>query len=79
VFCGVFIAEEVDRLGGKGSQDTTTGGILTLLEAFLNLPLFHFQCFFSGKKQNLQIIRHWLKGILPHMLPQFMLSVATVQ
>jgi len=49
VFSGVFIAEEVDGVGDKGSQDTTTGGILTLLEA---LPLFHFQCFFSGKKQN---------------------------
>jgi len=34
---------------------------------------------FSGKKQNLQIISHWIKGILPRMLPWFMLSVATVQ
>jgi len=41
VFFGVFIAEEVDGVGDKGSQITTTGGILNLLEAFLNLPLFH--------------------------------------
>jgi hypothetical protein len=34
---------------------------------------------FSGKKQNLQIIRHWITGILPHVLPQFMKSVATMQ
>jgi hypothetical protein len=32
VFSGVFIAEVVDRVGGKGSADATMGGVHTLFE-----------------------------------------------
>jgi hypothetical protein len=39
VFYGVFIAEEVDRVGDKGSGDTTTVDVQTLLEAFKNMSL----------------------------------------
>jgi hypothetical protein len=38
VFSGVFIAEEVDGIGDKGSDDTTVD-LQMLLEAFLNLFL----------------------------------------
>ena len=72
------VAEEVDGVGNNGSQQTRTVGILTLMEAFLNLPV-SFLILFSGKKQNLQIIRHWIKGILLYMLLWFMLSVAAMQ
>jgi hypothetical protein len=34
VFSGVFVAEEVDGIGEKGSGDTTVD-VQTLLEAFL--------------------------------------------
>jgi len=57
VFFGVFIAEEVDGVGDKGSGDTPVADAQALLEAFLNMSL-RFVCFtdvaFSGKKQNLQ-------------------------
>ena len=43
VYCGVFIAKEVDGVGDKGSGDTTTGVVQTL-EAFLNMSL-RFACF----------------------------------
>jgi hypothetical protein len=36
---GVFIAEEVDGLGDRGSGVTTTVVLQTLLEAFSNVPL----------------------------------------
>jgi hypothetical protein len=54
VFCGVFIAE-VDRVGDKGSGDTTTVHVQTLLEASLKMSLIS-ACFIdeasSGKNQN---------------------------
>jgi hypothetical protein len=34
VFSGVFIAEEIDGMGGKGSGDTTTVDVQTLLETY---------------------------------------------
>jgi hypothetical protein len=34
VFSGVFTADEVDRARDKGSGDTTTVDVQTLLEAF---------------------------------------------
>ena len=45
----VFIAEEVDGLGDRGSGDTTTVDIQTLLEAVLNMSLR--SAFFSGKSK----------------------------
>ena len=39
MFSGVFIAEEVDGVGDKGSGGTTTVDVWTLLEAFLNMSL----------------------------------------
>ena len=39
VFFGVFIAEEPDGVGDKGSEDITLTGVLTLLEDFLNMSL----------------------------------------
>jgi hypothetical protein len=55
VFSGVFIAEEVDGAGDKGSGDTTTVDVQTLLEVFLNMSL-RSTCFtdehFSDKEQN---------------------------
>jgi hypothetical protein len=39
LFAGVFIAEEVVGAGDKGSGDTTTVNVQTLLEAFLNVSL----------------------------------------
>jgi hypothetical protein len=39
VFSGVFIAEEVDGVGDRGSGDTTMVDVQILLEAFLNMPL----------------------------------------
>jgi len=56
VFFGVITAEEVDGVGYEVSGDTTTFGVQTLLEAFLNMSLksasFIDEAFFSGKKQN---------------------------
>jgi hypothetical protein len=53
VFSGVFIAKKVDRVGGKGSGDTTVVGVQTLLEAVLNMSP-RSACFtdqaFSDKK-----------------------------
>jgi hypothetical protein len=37
VCSGVFIAEEVDGVGYKGSGETTMVDVQALLEAFLNL------------------------------------------
>jgi hypothetical protein len=37
LFCGVFIAEEVDRIENKASGNTTTVYVQTLLEALLNM------------------------------------------
>jgi hypothetical protein len=39
VFYGVFVDEEVDEGGDKGSGDTTMVDVQTLLEAFLNMCL----------------------------------------
>jgi hypothetical protein len=36
---GVFIAEEGDGVGDKGSGDSTTVDVQTLLEAFWNMSL----------------------------------------
>ena len=36
---GFFVSEEVDGEGEKGSRDTTTVNVKTLLEAFLNMSL----------------------------------------
>ena len=41
MFSGVFIAEEVDGVGDKGSRDTTLVDMGILLEASLNISLFH--------------------------------------
>jgi hypothetical protein len=38
-FFGVFIAEEVDGVGDKGSRDTTMVDVQTFLEASLNMSL----------------------------------------
>jgi len=57
VFFGVFIAEEVDGVGDKGSGDTPVAVAQTLLEAFLNMSLrfvLSLMWLFSGKKQNFQ-------------------------
>jgi hypothetical protein len=44
VFSAVFIAEEVDGIGDKGSGDNTTVDTESILEAFLNtfLKSAHF-------------------------------------
>jgi len=39
VFSGVFITEEVDGVGNKGSGDNTVVDLQTGLEAFLNMSL----------------------------------------
>jgi hypothetical protein len=39
VLSGVFIVEEVDGVGEKGSGDTTAVDVQTLLETFLNMTL----------------------------------------
>jgi hypothetical protein len=39
VFSVVFIAEDVDGVGDKGSGDTTVVNVETLLDAFLNMSL----------------------------------------
>jgi len=39
MFSGVFIAEEVDGIGDKGSGDIVTFKVQALLEAFLNMSL----------------------------------------
>jgi hypothetical protein len=36
---GVTTAEEVDRVGDKGSADTTIGDLHIILKAFLNMSL----------------------------------------
>jgi hypothetical protein len=45
VFSGVFIAEEVDGVGDKGSGDTTRDDVQTFLETFFTkspeICLFH--------------------------------------
>ena len=56
MFSGVFVAEEVDGVGDKGSGDTALVDIETLLEASLDISLvsacFIDETFFFGKKQN---------------------------
>jgi hypothetical protein len=61
VFSRIFVAEEVEGVGDKGSGDTTMADVQTLLEAFLNMLLRSafslmkvFFFFFSGKKKNVQ-------------------------
>jgi hypothetical protein len=39
MFSGVFIAEEVDGVGDKGTGDTTVVDLQSVLEAFLNMSL----------------------------------------
>jgi len=39
MFSGVFIAEEVDGVGDKGSGDTTMVDLQMILEAFLKMFL----------------------------------------
>ena len=57
MFSEVFITEEVNVVGEKGSRDTTTVDVQTVLEAFysksIDLPVSLINLFFSGKKQNL--------------------------
>jgi hypothetical protein len=52
VLSGIFIAEEVDGVGGKGSGDTMVD-IQIYLKAFLNISM-RYTCFIdkicSGKK-----------------------------
>ena len=59
MFFGVFIGEEADGVGDKGSGEITSAGVPTLLEAFLNMSL-RSACFidevFSCRKQN---FRSW--------------------
>jgi hypothetical protein len=54
MFPGVLMAEEVDGVGDKWLQDTTTVDVQTLLEAFviISLTSAHFidQFLFMGKK-----------------------------
>ena len=55
MFSGIFIAEEADEVGDKGSGDTTMVDVQTILEAFCNMSTtsayFNAEAF-SGKKQN---------------------------
>jgi hypothetical protein len=55
VFYGVFLAEQVDVVGDRGSEDTTAVDVQTLAEAFLNMSL-RSTCFtnehFSGNKDD---------------------------
>lgn len=39
MFSGVFIPEELDRVGDKGTGDTTMVEVQTLLEVFVNMSL----------------------------------------
>jgi hypothetical protein len=39
VFSGVFVVEEFDGVGGKGSGYTTTVDVQTLMEAFVSMSL----------------------------------------
>jgi hypothetical protein len=57
MFSGVFIAEEVGRIGDKGSGDTTMVDIQIFLKAFLNMSL-RLACFFDEDC-------FWLKAKLP--------------
>jgi hypothetical protein len=58
MFSGVFI---VDGVGDKGSGNTTTVDVQTLLESFLNMSLLRSACFideaFSCKKAELLVLR----------------------
>lgn len=51
----VFYGEEVDRVGEKGSGDTVTVDVQTLLEVFLNvfLTCFNDAAFFCAKEKLL--------------------------
>jgi hypothetical protein len=55
VFSGVFIAEEADGVGDKGSGDNTTVDVQILLEALLDTS-WRSACFIDkdcfGKKQT---------------------------
>jgi hypothetical protein len=64
VFAGVFIAEEVERIGDKGSENTTVVdiGLQIFLKAFLNMSL-RLACSFDegffwvkAKLQNLGLL-----------------------
>ena len=60
MFCGIFIAEEVNGAGDKGSGDTTKADVKTLLEAVLDIFLA-FACLvklLSSKKRNFQSWDH---------------------
>jgi hypothetical protein len=72
VFYGVFIAQEVDRVGHRGSGDAITVGVQTFLEAFLNMSLryAHFTdeaFFFSGRSKTFALgtglLEYWIVRI----------------
>jgi hypothetical protein len=75
VYSAVFITEEVDEVGDKGSGDTTMVDLQTLLEVFLNmpvtLPFSLVKLVFPGKKAKLrswdyscQVLDHQDLGII---------------
>ena len=57
MFSGVFIAEEVDGVGDKGSEDTTMVHLQTILEAFLKMSL--------GSACYIDEASFWYKAELP--------------
>ena len=59
MFSGVFIAEEVEGVGDKDSEDTTIIDIQTLLEAFLNMSL-RSACFTVGTS----LVKNKTSGLL---------------
>ena len=58
LFSGVLIAEEVEGVGYKASEDTTTVSVQTPMEAYLKMFLtsacFTDEAYFDSKKQNFQ-------------------------
>jgi len=73
VFYGVFKAEEVDRVGEKGSGDTMTVDVQTLLEIFLNMFLtstcFNEAAFFCAKTTLSSSAR--LSGFPNYWIPDY--------
>ena len=81
VLFGVFTAEEVNRVGDKGSGDTTIF-LYKHFRPFENIPEIFYWSFVSGKKKNFcswdytpqvpdyqgfSITKHQFKGVLLHL------------
>jgi hypothetical protein len=55
VFSGVFIVEEVDGVGDRGSRGASVADVQTIVVAFMNMSVRYSACIdeaFAGKKQN---------------------------